>query len=360
MNKPILEKGLYQEAQKLGLSMSEYLDRLARYEAERGSPAWAWYRPDLKDEAGRPLDAFEQALASYGIVTRGPYAAKADLFFTDPNARVLFPEYLERVFRWAEAEGTNELLIGDLVAETVNIDSTTYKAEYIDEGQDVAALEYTEGAEAPVLNIRRHEQSISLKKYGGQIKMTYEVLRRVQLPVLETWIRKIALDTRRAKVRRAVLTLLNGDGNSNPAPNVNRGTTAWAFDDLVDLMLDFSESFEPSVFVADKSTTLRAILKFPVFIDPSATSQGAGFRDGRWPMPLGKELKYVVGVSEMASPERILAVDKRFALVEVRESGSTLTERDRLIETQFERIVFSEYVGYAKMMTGASRTRSKV
>lgn len=353
--KPKFEKGMYQEAAKYGLTFSEWLDLAAR----NNPTEFPWYNPELKDELGRPLDAFEQALQRFGIQTRGPRAATADLFFTDPNARVLFPEYLERVFRWAESEGQNEVLISDLVAQSIEINSSTYKAEYVDEGQDVAHLEFSEGAEPPMLVIRRHEQSITLRKYGGQIKMSYEVLRRVQLPVLETWIAKIALDTRRAKVRRAVLTLLNGDGNSNPAPNVNRGTGAWDFSDLVNLMLDFDESFEPTVFVADKGTVLRSVLNLPQFIAQDTTNAASDLRVGTWPKPLGKDLKYVTKVSELASPEKLLAVDRRFALLEVREQGSTLTERDRLIETQFERVVFSEYVGYAKMMTGASRTRTR-
>jgi len=259
-----------------------------------------------------------------------------------------------REFRFAEQEGANELKIQDIIASRVGITSGAYRGEYIDEDQNVELLEVAEGSELPAVIVQRHEQAISLYKYGAQLKMSYEAVRRSRLDHLATFVRKIALDTRRAKVRRAVEVLINGDGNANPAPNRNV-TAPLVFDHLVDLVVDFTNGFEPNVLIGDKGTVIRDILKLDVFTAKDSTATGANFRDnGLWPMPLGKELKFVEKTPSINN--KVLAVDKRYALEEVYEENAELVETERLITTQFNVITFSEVVGYAKLFTGASRT----
>ena len=352
MAKPKLEVGMYREAAKHDMTLSDWLEWKATTNAGRGEN-WDWYNPELKD-----LDAFEQLLMHYGIRVRGEKASTADAFFYDPNARVLFPEFLAREFRFAEQEGTNELRIQDIIASRVGVNTGAYRSEYLEEGQDAALQETGEGAHFPTIVLKYKEHPISLTKYGAVLKMTYEAVRRSRLDHLATFVRKIALDTRRAKVRRAVEVLINGDGNSNPAPDVSTGHAApFTFEDIVDLELDFTEGFEPQVLVADKGTVMRQILKMDIFTAADATARGANFRDtGQWPMPLGKELRYVEKVDALTN--KLLGVDRRYALEEVYEEGAELVETERLITTQFESIVFSEVVGYAKLFTGAARTRT--
>lgn len=358
MAKIKLESGMYQDALAAGLTFSDWLQE----KALSGEPGFNWYNPEEKTEDGQPLDAYEQALKHFGIRVRGEKASTGEVFFYDPNARVLFPEFLERTFRWAEGEGMNEARIDDLIAGRVQIDTNAYRSEYLDDGQDAPYLEVEEGAELPTLVLKRHDQAIKLRKYGGTLKMSYESIRRMRLDVLSTFVQKVALDTRRAKVRRAIQTLINGDGNANPAPSVNTGSTTLSFGDLVDLVLDFQESYEPNVFIGDKSTVIRSILKLDVFTaKDTANPQGSAMQqNGDWPRPLGKDLRFVTNVSELLGPNKVLAVDKRFALQEIVEGGSTLTETDRLITSQFQVITFSETLGYAKLMTQASRLRALV
>jgi len=350
-----LEVGMYDEARKKGLSLSEYIEWKAMSDSRGEGGQFDWFNPELKTSDGRRLDAFEQALMHFGIKVRGEQASTGDAFFYDPNARVLFPEFLVREFRFAEQEGANELTIDDIVASRVGITNGAYRAEYIDEGQSAELLEVAEGAELPTVVVKRHEQAISLYKYGAQLKMTYESLRRARLDHVATFVRKVALDTRRAKVRRAIDVLINGDGNSNPAPNANH-TSPLTFDYLVDLVVDFTDGFEPSVLVADKSTVIRDILKLDVFTAKDSVATGANFRDsGNWPMPLGKKLRFVENTPVIAG--KILGVDPRYAVEEVYEEGAdNLVETERLITSQFNVIAFSEVVGYAKIFTGAART----
>jgi len=352
-----LEAGMYDEAKKQGLTFSEWLNwKASRASASGEEKEFGWYNPELKTSDGRPLDAYEQALMHFGIKVRGERASTGDAFFTDPNARVLFPEFLVREFRFAENEGKDELLLSDIIASRVGINSGAYRAEYIDEDQSAEALEVAEGADLPMVIVKRHEQAIRLYKYGAQLKMSYEAVRRARLDHLATFIRKIAMDTRRAKVRRAVEVLINGDGNGNPAPNRNSTNTTITFEDIVDLVIDFENGFEPNVLVGDKGTIIRDVLKLDIFTAKDSTAAGASFRDrGEWPKPLGKDLRYVEDADVIT--KKLLAVDKRFALEEVYEQGADqLVETDRLITSQFNVITFSEVTGFAKVFTGASRT----
>lgn len=357
--KPKFEIGMYQDAQKANLSFSDWLEAKA---TQGNDSQFSWYNPDIKTENGATLGAFEQALMQHGIKVRGAQASTGEVFFYDPNARVLFPEFLVREFRWAETEGSNEVRSDDLIASRVQIDSGAYRAEYIDDDQNQPFTETGEGGSLPTLIVKRHEQSINLYKHGGILKMSYETIRRARLDHIATFTRKIALDTRRAKTQRALRAILNGDGNGNPAPNVNTGSATLTFNDLVDLTLDFKDSYEPSIIVADKSTAIRNILTLDVFSAKDSTTAGSSFRDsGMWPKPLGKTLRFVTGMSEFTTPNKLLlGVDNRFALEEVVESGSSLVETDRLVTTQFEVIAFSEIVGYAKLMLQGSRTRTLV
>lgn len=349
------ESGMYQEAAKKGLSLSEWLAWKAMNDSNGESSQFDWYNPELTTSDGKHLDAYEQALMHFGIKVRGEKASTGDAFFYDPNARVLFPEFLVREFRFAEQEGANELLLSDIVASRVGTTNGAYRAEYIDEGQSAEQLEVAEGAELPVVIVKRHEQAIGLYKYGAQLKMSYESVRRARLDHLATFIRKVALDTRRAKVRRAIDTLINGDGNSNPAPNRASASTSIAFADIVDLVIDFTDGFEPNVLVADKDTVIREILKLDIFTAKDSVATGASFRDrGDWPQPLGKSLRFVENSPVMS--KKLLAVDSRFALEEVYEEGTELVETDRLINSQFNVIAFSEVTGFAKVFTGAART----
>lgn len=361
-----LDSGMYAQARREGLSFTNYLLSLA--ENPKGDGVGVKladvYNPEIKTGSGKNLDIFEQLLMNFGIKVRGAQAATAEVFFANPStdATILFPEFLVREFRWAESEQANEVRLEDLVATTTQIDGTTYTSEYMDEGQTTGYYEYEEYSEPPLLVIKRHDQNIRLKKYGAQLGMSYETLRRLRLPVLSTFIQKIALDVRRAKVLRALDVLVNGDGNSNAAPNVNRTTAAWSFDDFIDLTLDFEDSFQPSVFVGDKLTLIKSALKFDEVSGASATTQTSTYRDTNvWPQILGTNLKFVSQSGNLlASPsEKLLAVDSRFALEQVVEMGSELVESEKLISKQFERIVFSEYMGFAKLMVGAARTRTK-
>ena len=359
-NRPKLEAAMYEEAHRANLTFSEWLEYKATTESHGDSNFSGWFNPDLRDERGKKLDAYEQALLAYGIRVSGPTAQTGDAFFHTPDSRVLFPEYIERTWRYAQSEATNELRVADLVAATVTINSGAYTGEYLDEDQIVPLLPVEQGEPIPQVVVKHHTQSIRLQKYGVVLAMTYEAIRRSQLPLLTAFIQKVALDTRRAQARQAVLTLVNGDGNSNPAPNTAVASPGlWTLGDIIDLMLDFTDSYEPNLLVADEDTVLRQLLKMDLYTGSDTTAEGGNFRDtGSFPSPLGMTLKYIRDVPEMAEPEKLLAVDTRFALVEVREENAQLTETDRLIQTQFERVALSEVLGFSKLMTAASRTKT--
>ncbi len=63
-------------------------------------------------------------------------------------------------------------------------------------------------------------------------------------------------------------------------------------------------------------------------------------------------------LEQLEGAGKLMAIDSRDGLVEVYEQNSEITESARLIETQFERVTFSENLGYAKAEPFAFRTKT--
>lgn len=353
-----LEAGLYKDAARDGLSFSQKLEELSR----KGDIAEELVNPQARNSHGERVDAFKQLLAAAGIRTKGEFAQTGDAFLADPTNRVLFPEFVNRTYRDAETDQMNALQISDLVATRIGIDGAAYRTGVITANQekDLEFGRVAQGGELPVYTVALSDNAINLYKYGGILKVSYEAARRMPLPQMTRYITKIARAQGRRKVKQALAAGINGDGNSNAAPaSAATAGTVWTLADLISLQMDGMNVGAQFNILAGDTAEISQILALDVFTSPAATSRGANFRDtGEWPTILGMRPRVALFGSVLEGSKKIVGIETAAGLEEVYENGSELTESDRLIDTQFERVAISENLGYAKPDIQAFRTKA--
>jgi len=356
-NSITLSRNLYEQAFDKGMNFSQFLESI--------DPSG----PDDK------LDAFERQLQRYGIRTkhdhkRGMYASSGEYFFNSnqPASTVLFPEYISRVARtYMMNEEDN---INALVASFENISGNgTYRSIYIDDTQAQRTKSRVgERGAFPVVKISWSEKATTLAKYGVSIEMTYEFVRRASLPVIETLIGRIMLQNRLDEVSEALTVITNGDGNAKEgaaATNSNLSTfvsspagiesltyLAW----LRWLMLFFPGRCNVAVM---NSFTYANFMNMPrpstdpiwmyALLDKSIL--------GGVPVVINPRIADTVRilVHDDVADDDIIGIDSRAALIGYRESGTDLTETNKIINGQWDEIVMSNTVGFANLFNSARR-----
>lgn len=354
-----LEIGLYEDAHRGGMSLSLYLNEMAR----KGELSENLYRPEARNSQGQPVDAFKQVLAAAGIRTKGELAQTGDAFFSTPSNRVLFPEYVSREYRDAERDLPPLFVsLDDLVTNREGISSNAYRTGVIESNE--LELEFgrvAEGGELPVYTVTHAEKAINVYKYGGILKMSYESVRRAALPMLNRYIAKVARAQRRRKIKQAMNVALNGDGNSNPAPNTATAGATWSFADLINLQFEAAAAgVMVDTIVGDSTELISLIALHTLTADGRPADRNTPYvENGTLPAPLGMELKLALPGSVLVGSRKVMGIDSADGLVEVYENGSDITEAERLITTQFEVIAISENLGYAKPERQAFRTKTR-
>lgn len=353
-----LEPGVYDEARKDGLSLTAWLERESRAgnigEELIPAPGERHKRSD-----GSALSAFEELLLHAGIRTRGDerrgiQADTGDIFFSQPDNRILFPEFVASVIRDYTMEPLNELQLGDLVALRMGIDGTRYEGLQIDDAQirRTESGRVTEGAELPRVRFTLAEHAQRLPKFGKVLEVTYEVVRRMRLDVFALYVRLTTAAERRRKVRHAIDVLVNGTGNGDPAINANH-SGAWTRAALIQLLILAMQNGEDIGILAMDATEFAEVLALAD--TDNKTPAEAGFADrGTLPAFYGMAVRMAPVDSLLTGSNKILALPRNRQLVEVFENGSIIQETDRLITSQWQHITWSENATFGKLTkTGA-------
>ena len=328
-----LEKGMYQEARKKGVSFTQLLSGL--------DPA----------DPGYPLDAFERQLARFGIVTKGGKVSLVEDFYKTYESSVLFPEFINRNVLIGYKFGKNELKLDDLIAVTQFIDSAEYTPlSAVDTGVEEKIFRVGESGEFPTTTITLAEKTIRLIKVGRRLKATYEILRRMQIDLLALHLQIIGLKMQRAMVKWALDIFVNGDGNSNPAPSQDVGANGTLkYDDLVDFEMDFAATGFEKTHACGTNAVVKAMLKMTEFKDVVA---GFNFQaTGNMITPFGDVLRW----HPNSPANKLIAWDQKSHLELVKERGAQLVEAERVIEKQFEQTIISDVIGISKIFTYAGR-----
>ncbi|OGV50941.1 MAG: hypothetical protein A2X49_15345 [Lentisphaerae bacterium GWF2_52_8] len=326
-----IEKELYAEAGTKGITLSEHLEKVRPSEVNG-------------------LDAFEFALAEREIdLTRDT----VEKFYRTADDRVLFPEFINRNIRIGMVGlGPKDVTLEDIVATTLTIDAGVYetiKAEFDNKKLDFKKI--AEGAAFPTVRMSVGKQSITLAKIGIALEATYEVLRRMKLPLLSIHMQLIGKRLAKKMTAYAVYTLLNGDGNSNAA---DKTTAALSYANLLTFDLDMDD-WEATVWFAKKAM-IESLCLIDEFKDTRLFDTA---RTGAWVTPFGNQMKKFNWSDTTLGNDQIFQIDKSAALEMVKESGAELIETDKVIDRQFEKTVASQVMGFSKIFTEACRVFEK-
>lgn len=319
-----IEKDLYLEAQKLGMTLSELLE-LPEYDP---SPA------------GSPLDAFERQLAYHGLRTGGSNPVTVEMFYR--SAAALMPEFMMREIRRGQNMRPE---LNRLIASTSGVNTSRYTPFDIDTSSadtDLSLRPIGEAAEVPSILVTDQANTVVIPDYGLTLKVTYKALRHRTMAQFKVLLWYIGYRLASDKVALAVNTIINGDGNNNAAGLLTTDVSGTL--DYEDMVKFFNEFFpyQPNVMVCHKEV-IRDILTISEFKDPMI-----GFKfqsSGEITSPLGAIL---VRCDEVPN-DYVVGLDNRFALEEVYSQPLTI-EYDKVIEQRLEEAVISESVAYAKII----------
>lgn len=323
-----IEKELYFEAQKQGLTLSELLE-LPEYDP---SPA------------GSVLDAFERQLAYHGLRTGGSNPVTVEMFYRTASA--LMPEFMMREIRRGQNMRPE---LNKLIASTSGVSSSRYTPFHIDTSaadETLSLRPVSEAAEVPSILVTDQANTVTIPDYGLTLKVTYKALRHRTMAQFKVLLWYIGYRLASDKVALAVNTLINGDGNNNAADVITTDVSGTL--DYEDMVKFFNEFFpyQPRVMVCHKEV-IKNILTISEFKDPMI-----GFKfqsSGEITSPLGATL---VRCDEVAD-DYVVGLDNRFALEEVYSQPLTV-EYDKVIEQRLEEAVISESVAYAKIIKDAA------
>jgi len=322
-----VDKELYLEAESRGMTLSELLET-------------AEYDPTA---TGCPLDAFERQLALAGIRMGGSKSTTVDQFYQ--MAPALMPEFILREIKKGQSMHPE---LAAIIANSTTVSNNRYTPFFIDTSSTdrLSLRPLGEAGEIPMILVSEQKHSINVPEYGLGIKASYKALKYRTTAQFRVLLWYIGFRLQTDKISLIVDSIINGDGNSNPAAVVNSATSgALTYDDLITLWAQFAP-FEMNTIICHVNK-LKTILTMNEFKDPMA-----GFRfqnKGELFSPLGASLMRCDNVPS----DLIIGLDSRFAIEEV-ITQPLMVEYDKIIEQRFEEAVISESVAYAKVIREAS------
>lgn len=364
---------------------------------------------DRQDQFGK-MDAFERQLYACGIRTisdhtRGMVCSKVGAFFDKgrkEGANVLFPEFINRVWRAVSNGGAmpaaglqqrfylssapvSDVLYPEFISEIVRqkqiaptlplslmvavttpIDSGVYDAFRLTDDEDERTMRrVAEGTEVPTAILTGSDVSIRPKKYGRQLKGTYETFRRMAIDRFALHLALLAAEAEVDKVETAIDVLVNGDGNAGTAAtntNISTIQTGWVAGDNINAegylrwRMLWTNPYVNNVIIATVANSVDVM-----FVNVGSANVVLGQLTGVFGVGgiqlVGPQAGPVqLGWDSTAPANALLGFDNRFALEMVTEIGSEITETDKLITAQFNIIVMTENIAFAIWDTHVTRT----
>lgn len=328
-----LEKGMYQELRGKKPKFQNFTQLLESMDPSKNYP-------------GVGLDAFQRQLAARGLILSGPNAVTLAEFYDQPDSSVLFPEFIRREILLGRLIGRFTLKADDVVATTTTIDTGVYESAVANESSAPSAAPVGQGASFPEVTITISDRVINLVKRGMKIKQSYEHNRRIRVNKMAVFLRMVGWRLELDTAADAVNILINGNTGQSNAAFAFAGV-GLTYNNLVDFWGEF-EPYELKLMALDKAGAL-ALFKLAEFKDPLIAAPW--LTQGRPITPLGTNVKRHGGST---LTNKVLGVDNEFALEKIVESGSEMTETDKLIDGQWNEIVISFVIGYAKILANAA------
>ena len=330
-----LEKGMYGRS---GKNFSKTLEELDPSEQYKGTPL-------------EGLDAFQRQLKRFDIKVKGSGSDCVEKFFHTTDSAVLFPEFVSRVVKQGLEQ---ESLLPHIAATVTHFDGMDYRSiTSVPTEEDKMMRRVEEGASIPETTIRTQDNLVRLHKRGRMLVASYEAIRFQKLDLFSVTLRQIGAYMGRQQLLDALVTVMQGDGNNNPAQMFQVGTdpiSGTSGQLTYDALVDFWGQFDPYTLntMLVSSDVMRAMLKMPEFQNPLT---GLNFQGtGELGNPLGAKLLRC----SVLPAGMLIGLDKNYALEQV--CGSEVSvEYDKLIDRQLERAAITSISGFAKLFPEASK-----
>ena len=323
-----LEKGMYREA---GRTFSQVLEKLDPSEQYKGT-------------ALEGLDAFQRQLKRFDIRVKGAGSDLVDKFFSTSQSAVLFPEYIARAVKVGIDESN---ILPEITATETRIDGMDYRSITSVPEDEKKLKRVAEGAAIPQTTVKTQSSLVRLHKRGRMLVASYEAIRFQKLDLFSVTLRQIGAQIGRMHLEDAVNVILHGDGNDNPAAEVDvKSAGALTYDDLIAFWNGF-EPYQLNTLLVGGDTMVK-LLGLSQMQDAAA---GLAFHGtGRLITPMGAKVLR----SSAVPAGKIIGLDRHYAL-EMVKAGDVSVEYDKLIDRQLERAAITTISGYAKIFADASQ-----
>jgi hypothetical protein len=241
---------------------------------EHRIPEWATKRRAKCRELAAQKWVMDSYFKEYGIDSSSEYADTVEKAFqVVPAELTVFPFFWDTII----IESILAVPLLDIfVADTVTVNSgTAVHAQMNETLADRTIGETGEFSTFYEVNVTSTESTVKLKKFGAQVTVSDEAMRRQRIPVFARGFarygRQIGIDM----TDLALDTLLNGDtayGGIN-GPAVSAGAAAATgspvYSDYVQLFMNFNIGYEPTDLVLTRNSFIK-LLSIPQFQDPLA------------------------------------------------------------------------------------------
>lgn len=290
------------------------------------------------------LDAFQRQLKRFGIKVTGADSDMLQKFYSTGDSAALFPEYVSRAIRTGIEEAD---LLSGVIATTTRINGLDYRSVVSNPGESNLKLnDVDEGAIIPTTSVQTKENLVTLTKRGRMLVASYEALKYQRLDLFTVMLRQIGAYIAKQQFKDAMDTVINGDGNENPANVISTASAGvLTYNDLLNLWYQL-DPYELNTIIASPDMMLK-MLSIDEFKNPQT---GINFQGtGKLTTPLGANF-----IKSDALPAgTIIGLDKRFAL-EMVVASDVAVEYDKLIDQQLERAAITCTAGFSKIFEDAS------
>lgn len=334
-------------------------------------------RKSEKSENYKDYNGFESALAFLNLPFRNDFEqgvllqAASDTFQKYPGSRLLFPEVIDSILRWQNRQDNIEF-VAPMLAQSRTINGTELISTVVNDDSAARGTQpIAEFGRIPVRKISTSQTSVGIFKHGSGIMTSYEFERRVSLDILTPFAARVARQLELSKVRAATEILINGDGVNGAAPVVNlssfggvavNGTSSvlsTQYKAVAKWLISRAKASLPvDTIIGDLDMYLELLFMFqPQLNGVKSTAEAIAAVGGpsikvNIPM-LGGNANFVISSSMPAN--KLLGLTKAETLEELVESGSSISENERSIQTQSITYTRSENTGY-KLAWGDSRS----
>lgn len=273
------------------------------------------------------LDAYQRQLKRFDIKVSGAESDCVSKFFQTTDSAALFPEYISRAVLQGIESADN---LSKIIATTTNIDSLDYRS--IESVPEISDKELAEGAKIPETTIKTKEKLTRLHKRGRMLSASYEAIKFQKLDLLTITLKQIGAQIARSQMDDAIYTIGDADFSSIISEK------PLTYKHIINLWNEFTD-YNMTTMIAC-AEDIANMLDMSEFKDSSAGLDCHG--TGKMITPFGAEIvKY-----NYTDAGTIIALDKNAALEKV-QAGGVMTEYDKLIDRQLERVSITAIAGFS-------------